>query len=83
MTFMISSGDSSGYFTCSVGISWLMLRSVFGFGMTGSFPVSSVAWNLQGGSCGSSFMLLSSVSLSNPVISTSTIVRPLRSVKIN
>ena len=45
--------------------------------------VSSVAWNLCVGFCGTWFSLLSSVSLSTPVILTSLIGWPLSSVNIN
>ena len=46
---MGSSGGSLGACTCSVGVLWLMLRSIFGSVMTGSSSVSYVALNLWGG----------------------------------
>ena len=80
---IVSSGGSSGTWTCSVGVSWLTPRKILGYSITGSCSASSVAWNSRGGSCGALFLLISSASLSTPVILISPIGQPLRSVKIN
>ena len=83
VTILGSSGGYLGAYTCSVSFSWLMSRSMLVYGITGSSYASSVAWNSWGGYCRDLFLLLSSASLSNPVISVSPIGQPLGSVKIN
>ena len=69
--------------TCSVGVSWLMLRSMLVYSMNGSSSVSYVDWNALGAFCGGLFPLISAASLSTPVISMSPIGQPLLSMKIN
>ena len=55
---------------------------IFGYGVYGSYYVSSIAWNFLGIFCGDRFLLLSSASLPTPVISKSPVVQPLWSMKI-
>ena len=61
MTVMGYSGGPSGACTCSVCASWLTSRPIFVSGVTGSSSVSSIAWNLWGGSCGAYFFAITSI----------------------
>ena len=83
MTVMGFSGGSSGVCTCSVGVSWFILRSMLGSSMTGSSSESSVYWNLWWGYCEGWFTFLLAESIPTSVILISPIRLPLPSLKIN
>ena len=46
VTLMVSAGGSLGTCTGSLGVSWLMSRSMLVSGITGSSSASYVSWNL-------------------------------------